>query len=465
MNYSMIINTLTKTILRQDNLKIIYTGTLISFDLSGVHRGLRPLLPYLFGYEELEGRDTMVTYLINNQYHVYLDGRKRNIEDLGTNEICIDFSKSSHKNYGKKQYQSSFNSPDEIVVKLLEYLFISFISSYQLSTSTFDPHLISKNHKTVEGREYSVSFGPDYCCNLLMPDKCQNLVELEININESKIKITSEKPYSLKSALIRRLKLKKSEIIINDNYLTIEMDLYKLVEAFASERINYLGIVHVNNEGKAALSETYYENEGSYGYCTAGGYNANPYFPEYGSLIESYGEFNILYKSIKKIILIKDFSQSYCTTISYYSNNSGDLKASPSEFREDSHIWCDAEEIRGQKIPLRKVNRSLKDYYKYEAAVIETLFINKLKNNNLSIEIPYSVIASINTDEIDVDIPTHEFGVIKINTNKELFPKIEEFLIQAEIDYFISKQLYTMVIKNLTPLKFKNKMEEHYSLA
>ena len=354
----------SRLITRGPLIQVKYDSSSIIWDLQAVHRGLKPLIPYLLGYSLLEGRDSMVLNLTGSKFILMLN-KERYSNQLDLDEIAI--AKNGKYNIGR--YHREYSNLNEILINLVAYELYSICKSAYLEKSYKEifknnkvEKILSPHHKIEEGREYNLNLGPNYCSNICLPNYRKFTKYIKINNDSIDMTCMLPEKFARKTSLNGLLK-----------YLHIN-------------KINNFGIVHINEFGDIAIGETWYKPEGSFGSSTAGGFNSTPYHPRYGIAVESFEEFNFKILNLNKVKIIRSHLH-YCTGLIFIDNFTGKFKVTKNEFKKGSERWISFKQIRSEGTELRNVPFALQDYFKFAEKRIFNKFEgrhNKIKSDRKS---------------------------------------------------------------------------------
>jgi hypothetical protein len=407
-NHISILEALSNSICRSKHITIKKRGDKLLFDLRRVHRGLKPVLPYLLVSEDLEGQDTMALN-ISTEYC----------------EVELNKERSLNKEFSKKA---------EI---LISYELYSFVCSEELIAKSSKVMEISKKadkmYVKTSQREYNYLLGPNYCCNLLLPFYKDYLSAISVNITQNKVLVKKAVLKQYIKSFAQRLGLQEPSIKVKNEFYEFELEF--LVNKLNKSKIHHIGIINVNRRGELALAESWYSDEGSYGFATAGGFNPTPWHPEYGVMVESEGEFDLKVLDAKKIKIIK--TNNYCTGIVTDDNFSGTLKANTSEFKKNSENWYNLANLP-TNFQFRDVLVSIKDYYYYFCKEIENTLYLKY-NLKTTVKATLGVKSQINEDGKVVMTAQKNFGKVLIKTSGEALPKELIELIKKKHSNFMNK--------------------------
>lgn len=353
-NYLKIIRSLLQSITRTEFIDMKCCDHDIVIGIGNIHRGSRPLVPFLL-------KGGIFSYLDTMDF------------DYSETNFCIQYKLSKFKVLIEILFSYEIN------VFITSFVLYRFFPNKELITEFGESQNVKYKFQKPT-REYGIELGPQYCCNILQPFLKKNICRL---LNENEIEINLKRweaycnAYDLVEELHKRVNVKNDNIeIISSKSFKIK-NISEFIEEFHISKFYNFGIIHINNKNQIALAETWYASEGSYGYASSGGFNPTPHFPEYGIAIESYGEFNLKILSLKDIFLIKHLN--YVTGIVKHNNFKGILRCTTSEFRENSQIWTSLREIYQLGIFLRQTFQSIEDYARYE----DKRYNEKLKDGQI----------------------------------------------------------------------------------
>ncbi len=409
----------SKLLTRCDSVDVKYNFTEIKWNLKFVHRGLKPLIPYLLGFTELEGRDSMVLNLAGSEFILRLN-EERYAAQLGVDEINI-VENDKHK---ISRYHRNYSDLNDVLANLLAYEIYSICKSAYLEKiykDVFANDHVQKNlspfYKIEIGREYNLNLGPNYCSNLCLPNYRK---------------------------FVKRVKIKNDLISLNRAISGISLKkitLGRFISNLDKSKIHNFGILHINEFGDIAVGETWYQSEGSYGLATAGGFNPTPYHPRYGIAVESYEEFGLKIADLSKVKIIRSHSH-YCTGLVFSNNFTGELKVTTNEFRVNTGKWLSFNQMRSDGMELRNVPFALQDYFKFAEKQIFSAF-KKCFGLIANVEILFDVEIVANSDGNTVLKPKQTFAITKVSIQIDKIAGVLEGLTTLQLGHWtINSQIF-----------------------
>lgn len=356
------------------------------------------------------------------------------------------------RNENGEQIHAAFANAEQILLALLarefKIIFIS-IQNYLYYIKHRAPH-------PVTGQGATESFN-------LLNDRVLNEFQIECKITTDKIVITLVKlPIDYDITLLPQmitdcLKLKPGVAVLDPSKktLTLNLSIDALLAAMEACRVNYQGVVILNDEGAIALAKYGTRKTSNDGYCGPGGHCSDPYYPKVGMLIELEHETGFVptaafdEKDIEAVridhqtelyVLQLRNLQLNKSALQYKQLHGGHrpFKADVEEFLQGSETFLTPQQLREYGDQLRPI-RSLDVYLQHEETMINDLLKSNSRFASLKVTIGKDLVneAGFLSLKKVVDL---SFGMIVIQGEIQL---CEEF----------KKELAQQVPNNLKPIK------------
>lgn len=241
---------------------------------AGIHHAQVPIIPYVLGSRlYFEGKDSHQFYELETE------------EKLSTFSIELGSpTKQNGTPHDHDKFDSLTEVRDRLLMREIETLLVC-VQNYEHITQYGYPH-----PATGKGATDST--------NLLKSNRLTNYKILTVVATDNTINLKVSNNYAEKVA-----NLFKTVLLLNDNEITIDnpnasitfhMSVMDFIEKLQAKRINYLGILVTDKEGRIALAERKNAwKQHSMGYATAGGHCSQPYYPELAAIETLEEEFGL----------------------------------------------------------------------------------------------------------------------------------------------------------------------------
>lgn len=412
---------------------------------NGVHHAQIPIIPHALGSRSyFDDQDS------HHFYHLEFK------EQLSCYTIEIG---APAKKMGGAHDHDKFDSLAEIRNRLLEReikILLICIQNYSHIKEFGVPH-------SVTGK------GATDSTNLLKTNQLINYSFSEITVNDGAILIKmSAACYAEEVALAVKaiLQLESEQINFDPQAgnIIFNMSVIDLVERMQVKRINYLGIMAIDEHGRITLAERKNAWEShSMGYASAGGHCAHPYFPELAMLETLEEEFGLtvkdFYESTKAVEIISvnnqmaigiiPFENLQLTTSakSYTEKTGSPFMAETDEYLPGTEKLLSISDIRKEKLPLRSLP-TLPGYLGYMSAKIQECVdsIQVLAGLKLSFLVDFSLVKKSEENFSDEDlrglaissilqkkplVPSEKFAELKISGDGKAHTKFIRLMFEV----------------------------------
>lgn len=458
--YLPVINELASIIVEKESSAtskmVSFANNQLTFNLKDLHPAQKLIIPYLFGFSNLTGRDALHVELVGNDYVITLDGKEHILSEIGNKLYLTEHHrKISLPTHRLHVGLLNLSQVTAILLSLeLSTLLVSHQNYLYYTQHNEKSPAVSKYYPKMNLlHQRCIGLGATDSVNLLVPDRLQDVVIKAylnpVNHQSVIIDIIEAKDIQLidiKNILCNILKIPSESCIIQDAKLEINIPIMDLLKIIKQKRVNYLGIVHLDQQGNIAIAERIKSGE-TIGYCTPGGHCSDPYHVRMSATHESKEEIGLEIAEITQLEMLRH-SEGTATLLARNGNYTGTIEADTQEFRVQSERFISFKSIRESKILLRADTSSIIDYLKHEEKNINQEIAKLLPGIVINVNIGRNVHEGT-LKEKKFHLAKSNFGVITITSPK--LDAVKQLLATLLPDINIIETSNCIIIDDVNP--------------